>query len=42
MKEIAKLLNFLMQVLKLDDASQVTFKMFAVISALCERVTQME
>lgn len=30
------------QVLHIDEASQVTFKMFSVITALCERVTNME
>ena len=30
------------QVLNIDDASQVTFRMFAVITALAERVTEME
>ncbi|XP_064632370.1 uncharacterized protein LOC135490795 isoform X2 [Lineus longissimus] len=37
-----KQMEYVFKVLKLDDASQVTFKMFAVISALCERVTQMD
>ena len=32
----------MLQVLKIDDASQVTFRMFAVITAVSERVTQME
>ncbi|XP_059175867.1 uncharacterized protein LOC131955682 [Physella acuta] len=37
-----KQLDYVFKVLKIDDASQVTFKMFSVISALCERVTQMD
>ncbi|KAH9510115.1 hypothetical protein Btru_043506 [Bulinus truncatus] len=37
-----KQLEYVFKVLKIDDASQVTFRMFAVISALCERVTQMD
>ncbi|GFO14405.1 hypothetical protein PoB_004091000 [Plakobranchus ocellatus] len=37
-----KQLEYVLKVLKIDDATQVTFRMFAVISALCERVTQMD
>ncbi|XP_055882530.1 uncharacterized protein LOC106061672 isoform X1 [Biomphalaria glabrata] len=37
-----KQLEYVFKVLKIDDASQVTFRMFAVISSLCERVTQMD
>ncbi|CAL1528526.1 unnamed protein product [Lymnaea stagnalis] len=38
----SKQLEYVFKVLKIDDATQVTFRMFAVISALCERVTQMD
>lgn len=38
----AKQLEYVLKVLNLDDATQVTFRMFAVISALCERVTSMD
>lgn len=37
-----KQFEYVFKVLKIDDASQVTFRMFAVISALCERITQMD
>lgn len=37
-----KQFEYVFKVLKIDDASQVTFRMFAVISALCERVTKMD
>ncbi|XP_050412857.2 uncharacterized protein LOC126827500 isoform X2 [Patella vulgata] len=37
-----KQLDYVLKVLKIDDASQITFRMFAVISALSERVTQMD
>nr|XP_034317865.1 zinc finger CCCH domain-containing protein 13 isoform X1 [Crassostrea gigas] len=37
-----KQLDYVFKVLHIDEASQVTFKMFAVITALCERVTNMD
>ncbi|XP_052781998.1 uncharacterized protein LOC128218381 [Mya arenaria] len=37
-----KQFEYVFKVLKIDDASQVTFRMFAVITALCERVTKMD
>lgn len=37
-----KQFDYVFKVLKIDDASQVTFRMFAVITALCERVTKMD
>ncbi|XP_041349516.1 uncharacterized protein LOC121368836 [Gigantopelta aegis] len=37
-----KQMDYVLKVLKIDDASQITFRMFAVISALSERVTQMD
>lgn len=37
-----KQLEYVLKVLNLDDASQITFRMFAVVSALCERVTSMD
>ncbi|XP_046563193.1 uncharacterized protein LOC124272090 isoform X4 [Haliotis rubra] len=37
-----KQMEYVLKVLKIDDASQVTFRMFAVISALSERVTMMD
>ncbi|XP_067685072.1 uncharacterized protein [Haliotis asinina] len=38
----SKQVQYVLKVLDIDDASQVTFRMFAVITALCERVTQMD
>ncbi|XP_046353245.1 uncharacterized protein LOC124133066 isoform X4 [Haliotis rufescens] len=38
----AKQMEYVLKVLKIDDASQITFRMFSVISALSERVTQMD
>ncbi|GFO14407.1 hypothetical protein PoB_004091200 [Plakobranchus ocellatus] len=38
----SKQFDYVFKVLNIDDASQVTFRMFAVITALCERVTCME
>ncbi|XP_046353248.2 uncharacterized protein LOC124133067 [Haliotis rufescens] len=38
----SKQIQYVLKVLDIDDASQVTFRMFAVITALCERVTQMD
>ncbi|KAK3580637.1 hypothetical protein CHS0354_013399 [Potamilus streckersoni] len=37
-----KQLDYVFKVLKIDDASQITFRMFAVVSALCERVATMD
>ena len=37
-----KQLEYVLKVLNIDDASQITFRMFAVMTALSERVTQME
>ncbi|KAK7484146.1 hypothetical protein BaRGS_00024635 [Batillaria attramentaria] len=37
-----KQMEYVLKVLKIDDASQVTFRMFAVITAVSERVTQMD
>ncbi|GFS03630.1 dormancy/auxin associated domain-containing protein [Elysia marginata] len=37
-----KQFDYVFKVLNIDDASQVTFRMFAVITALCERVTCMD
>ncbi|CAG2254687.1 unnamed protein product [Mytilus edulis] len=37
-----KQLDYVLSVLNLNDASRVTFRMFAVISALCDRVTMMD
>lgn len=34
--------EYVFKVLKIDDASQITFRMFAVITALSERVTHMD
>lgn len=34
--------EYVFKVLKIDDASQITFRMFAVITALSERVTAMD
>jgi len=33
---------FNFQVLNIDEATRVTFRMFAVLTALCERVSTME
>lgn len=38
----ARVVVSLQQVLNITDATQVTFRMFAVITALCERVSSME
>ena len=37
-----KQLDYVLSVLNLNDASRITFRMFAVVSALCERVTMMD
>jgi hypothetical protein len=37
-----KQMEYVMKVLKIDEATLVTFRMFAVVTALCERVTHME
>lgn len=37
-----KQLKYVMKVLSLDEHSDVTFRMFGVSVALCERVTKME
>ncbi|XP_070192116.1 uncharacterized protein [Littorina saxatilis] len=38
----SKQMEYVLKVLKIDDASQVTFRMFSVITAVSERVTQMD
>ncbi|XP_063953968.1 glutamic acid-rich protein-like [Lytechinus pictus] len=37
-----KQLEYVLKVLDLDDHSRITFKMFAVIGAICERMTAMD
>ncbi|XP_060590100.1 uncharacterized protein LOC132745252 [Ruditapes philippinarum] len=37
-----KQMEYVLKVLKIDEATLVTFRMFAVVTALCERVTHMD
>jgi len=37
-----KQMDYVLKVLRIDEATLITFKMFAVVTALCERVTHME
>lgn len=37
-----KQIDYVMKVLALDEHSSVTFRMFGVSVALCERITKME
>ncbi|XP_012945585.1 trichohyalin, partial [Aplysia californica] len=41
-KMTSKQFDYVFKVLNINDATQVTFRMFAVITALCERVTRMD
>ncbi|WAR25226.1 hypothetical protein MAR_010930 [Mya arenaria] len=38
----SKQMEYVMRVLKIDEATLITFRMFAVVTALCERVTHMD
>lgn len=37
-----KQMDYVMKVIDIDENTEITFRMFAVAIALCERVTQME
>ncbi|KAH3820045.1 hypothetical protein DPMN_121789 [Dreissena polymorpha] len=37
-----KQMDYVLRVLKIDEATRLTFRMFAVVTALCERVTHMD